>query len=103
MSNLTLRTCLSWAYDLPYFQILGPAWTSTIRFDVVAKAERPGDLAQLKVLLKKLLADRFRLQLHSEIRSTSGFELVRSSKEPNLRHSSTEGESLRPAVEHGPS
>jgi uncharacterized protein (TIGR03435 family) len=96
MSNVTLRSCLSWAYDLPYFRILGPDWASTTRFDIVAKAEHPADVPQLKVLLKKLLADRFRLQLHSETRSTSGYQLMRSRKEPlpNLRHSSSEGESL---------
>lgn len=96
MSNVTLRSCLSWAYDLRHFQILGPDWTSTTRFDVVAKAERPADVSQLKVLLKKLLADRFRLRVHFETRSTSGYELIRGRKGPlpNLRHSSSEGESL---------
>src|SRR5262245_59179980 len=32
--------------------------------------------AQLRLMLQKLLADRFKLSLHEEIRQVSGFELV---------------------------
>ena len=61
-TNITAAALVRFAYDLPDFQIVGgPAWLNTDRFDVVAKAEGDPPLAQKRIMLRGLLADRFKL------------------------------------------
>ena len=38
MRNVTLRTCILWAYDLKPFQLTAPGWLGDARFDIAAKA-----------------------------------------------------------------
>src|SRR6266436_5660388 len=79
-SNVPVRDLISIAYGqpqpLPNFQIIGgPGWVASDRFDVAAKAE--GDLqpsgpggppSQLFLMIRSLLADRFKLVVHEETR-----------------------------------
>src|SRR6185436_5671393 len=38
MRNVTLKSCLRWAYNVHDFQISGgPAWSTSDRFDIIAK------------------------------------------------------------------
>jgi uncharacterized protein (TIGR03435 family) len=55
----------------------GPPWIRSDRFDVVAKADVPGDLkeAQLRPMLAKLLERRFQLKLHRSSSQVSGYAL----------------------------
>jgi uncharacterized protein (TIGR03435 family) len=66
------------AYDLHSRQIVGgPAWIETEKFDVTAKPDVPGQpsVAQIKILIESLLADRFQLKFHRE---KKGAERVRN-------------------------
>jgi len=45
------------------------------RFDVNAKAERPATVEQLRLMLRGLLADRFKLAVHSETRPKDVYAL----------------------------
>ncbi|HEY7334397.1 MAG TPA: TIGR03435 family protein [Bryobacteraceae bacterium] len=65
--NMTLADLVTFAYDIHSHQIIGaPAWVTSDRFDISGKAEGEGQPSteQLKVMLRKLLADRFQLVLH---------------------------------------
>jgi len=75
--NVTLKRCITGAYGLPEAQILGgPKWIAELRYEIVAKtSERAGD-DRLMVMLQDLLADRFQLKLHNEMRTVSGYELT---------------------------
>jgi len=55
----------------------GPGWAYTDRFDVAAKAYVPGRFteAHLRPMLTKLLAERFRLRVHSETKEVPGYAL----------------------------
>jgi uncharacterized protein (TIGR03435 family) len=67
----TLSDLIKLAYDLHSRQIIGgPSWIDRDKFDLFAKPDKPGkpSLAQLKVMLQKLLEDRFRLFFHREKR-----------------------------------
>ena len=66
MRNVTLRTCIMWAYDVRDYQVSGPAWIGDERYDVTAKAAGPAPEAQMRVMLQTLLADRFKLRLHRQ-------------------------------------
>lgn len=58
------------AYRVEDFQILGgPGWLDSDRFDIEAKAAGSPPQEQVRLMLQSLLADRFKLALHREIRS----------------------------------
>jgi uncharacterized protein (TIGR03435 family) len=79
--NLTMRQVtwfdmLTWAYSLPMPQIAGPSWLELETYDVIAKAGRPAEKDEMRLMLQTLLAERFRLACHRETREIAGFALV---------------------------
>ncbi len=56
----------------------GPAWIRTDRFDVAAQADITGNLTerQLQIMLRPLLAERFKLKLHSTSKEMPGYALT---------------------------
>ncbi len=79
MSNVTLRQCIRYAFEISEPQIAGgPRWIDRVRFDIVAKSEQPypTDDFELLRMLKPLLAERFQLASHHETRSLSGYALT---------------------------
>lgn len=69
----------------------GPAWMKSERFDVEAKYDaedvpHPGDLTlnQRRAALQALLADRFRLRVHREVREMPAFALLLADRGPKL-------------------
>jgi uncharacterized protein (TIGR03435 family) len=90
-TGMTMKELIKIAYDLNYGadrQVSGgPAWLGSTRFDIEAKedpavsaelqklaAEQRGD--RLRQMLRSLLADRFKLQLHHESTELPVYELV---------------------------
>jgi len=76
--NTTLRILVMAAYQKQPFQIIGgPSWFNADKFDINAKAA-DGSLStdQMLELLKTLLADRFKLKLHTETREVPIYALV---------------------------
>ena len=70
--NVTLRRCISGAYEIPENQIIGgPKWISENRYDITARG--PGHTEDM---LKTLLADRFRLVIHPQTETRSGYVLT---------------------------
>src|SRR5258705_203012 len=66
MRNAKLLWSLAWAYDKKDWLISGPDWIGSERYDIVAKTAGPVPIAQLRLMLQALLADRFKLALHDE-------------------------------------
>jgi uncharacterized protein (TIGR03435 family) len=65
----SLKFLLEWAYGiLPSQHSDGPSWMEKDRYDVVAKAEGNVTDAQMKLMTRTLLADRFQLKFHRETR-----------------------------------
>jgi uncharacterized protein (TIGR03435 family) len=86
-TNVTLRTLIVSAYRLQSFQLLGGlGWISSDHFDIVAKipdgvplapAEPQGEVpTQFQLMLRALLADRFKLVVHNETREMPIYALV---------------------------
>ena len=76
-TNVTAAMLIRFAYDLPDFQVSGgPRWINSDRFDVVAKAEGDPPLEQRRLMLRKLLAERFRLIAHTETRKLPIYAMV---------------------------
>ena len=75
-TNVTLRDCLMAAYDAKDYQISGPAWLATDRYDIVATANGAASDDDMKLMLRKLLNDRFQMTVHREKRELPVYALV---------------------------
>lgn len=72
--NAPVSILIDIAYDLPATGF--PAWATTTGYDVEAKPEHPVDYQTGRLMLQKLLAQRFGLQAHHETVVVPGFHLV---------------------------
>jgi uncharacterized protein (TIGR03435 family) len=76
-NNATLLMMMRQAYRVQDFQIVdGPSWLNTARFDVVAKADASVSQQDLRLMLRALLVERFRLAVHNETRQLPVYALV---------------------------
>jgi len=61
---LDLRSLMTYAYGVKPYQITGPDWMSTTRFDIVAKMPEGSKKADAPKMLQTLLEERFKLTTH---------------------------------------
>jgi uncharacterized protein (TIGR03435 family) len=66
MRNTRLSACVRWAYGVQEYQVSAPGWLNETRFDIVAKAGTPAADAELRLMMRTLLTDRFKLTFHRE-------------------------------------
>jgi uncharacterized protein (TIGR03435 family) len=64
------------AYGVKAYQISGPEWMATQRYDVVAKVPAGATKEQVSMMWQDLLTERFGVVLHRESREFSVEELV---------------------------
>jgi uncharacterized protein (TIGR03435 family) len=81
VTNMTLRELIGIAYEIPpplrkARMSGGPAWMDADRFDIMAKANGNLTLSQHLVLLRTLLADRFKLVAKIATREMPVYALV---------------------------
>jgi uncharacterized protein (TIGR03435 family) len=77
--NTTISDLLSMAYDLHPKQIVGgPSWLESDKYDLTGKPDVPGqpNVAQVKIMIQKLLADRLQLKFHREKRDLNVYVLT---------------------------
>src|SRR5258708_6094560 len=48
MRGVPLKSCIQWAYHVSEYQISGPDWLQSERYDIVAKAAAPATENQLR-------------------------------------------------------
>jgi uncharacterized protein (TIGR03435 family) len=83
-TNMPLRDLIQFAYQVRPFQIEGgPDWIDSVSFDIVAKAEgdvppaMPGGPPSPQMLmLRSLLAERFKLMVHNETKELPIYALT---------------------------
>lgn len=61
---LDLKTLVSYAYRVRPYQISGPDWMSSARFDVIAKLPEGSTKEDAPAMLQTLLEERFKLTSH---------------------------------------
>jgi uncharacterized protein (TIGR03435 family) len=75
--NAPLAMLIQRAYAVQGFQVVGgPAWIHTDGYDIDAKPESSTDQKQMWLMLRTLLADRFKLAMHTETRSLPVYDLL---------------------------
>jgi uncharacterized protein (TIGR03435 family) len=77
------------AYHLRAEAVSGPAWLDSERYDVVAKALQTVPPDDLRRMLQALLAERFKLAVHTEQKPMPAFALVVGKSGPKLQASDT--------------
>ncbi len=99
-TNFGLKDLLSTAFDLREDLISGlPAWAASARYDISAKIVDP-DLPTLKKLtdqqhnamLAQILADRFQLKSHTELKQLAVYNLVVIPHGPKFKPSALQDE-----------
>jgi uncharacterized protein (TIGR03435 family) len=75
-SNVSLKSVLMNAYAVKGYQINGPKWLDSERFDIVAKIPKGATKEQFQQMLRNLLAERFKLALHHETKELPMYALV---------------------------
>jgi uncharacterized protein (TIGR03435 family) len=73
---MALKELISLAYDVKPFQISGPAWLATERFDIVATMPEGSKKEDAKDMLRSLLEERFKLTTHKETQEHPVYALV---------------------------
>src|ERR1017187_2897784 len=87
---MTLRQLIAEAYQVRSWQVVGPAWLTTERFDVVCKMPAGSRKEDAPLMLQSLLADRFKLAVHRELKEQSVTALVLGMGGPKLKESPSE-------------
>jgi uncharacterized protein (TIGR03435 family) len=77
-NNISLKRLIAVAYSVTDFQIFGNVpWLESARWDMEARAPGPAALPQLRLMLRTLLEDRFKLKYHRETREMKIYSLER--------------------------
>jgi uncharacterized protein (TIGR03435 family) len=77
--NSSLGDLIHFAYDVQSKQIVNaPEWMEKDRYDTAAVLEEQGvpNAAQVKIMIRKLLADRFKLTFHHDKKELSAYLLT---------------------------
>jgi uncharacterized protein (TIGR03435 family) len=65
--------------------VKGPAWIETDRYDVLARTAEPATRAEMMLMLRKALAERFRLRVHAETREMAVLLLTADRRRDKLK------------------
>jgi uncharacterized protein (TIGR03435 family) len=75
--NASVKLIISLMYKVPIRQITGgPAWLDADGFDIEAKADHSYNLDDLHAMFQNLLADRFKLKFHKEVKEGPVYALT---------------------------
>lgn len=84
-TNVSLKDCIRVAYRVKDFQVQGPDWLGSARFDITAKLPDGSSREQIPEMLQALLADRFKLTLHRDTKEHAIYALVVAKGGPKLK------------------
>ena len=88
LSYRTLKSLVCLAYGIENFQVAGsPPWFDSNKYDIVAKAPGNANRAELLIMLRSLLAERFHLAAHPEKRDVAVYALAVAGKSQGLKPS----------------
>ncbi len=86
-SFFSLRDYIGIAYSLKPYQITGPEWIASQRFDIAAKIPAGASRKDVPEMMKALLAERFQLKLHKDKKEFAVYGLVAAKDGANLKES----------------
>ena len=93
-TSTTVADLIKFAYDLHPRQITkGPAWLESEKYDITAKPDTEGipNPTQLKLMVQKLLKERFQLTFHNEKKELSVYAITVTKTGPKLTKNESGG------------
>jgi uncharacterized protein (TIGR03435 family) len=87
---MSLRDLMVLAYTVKPFQITGPDWMTTQRFDILAKLPDGASTDQVPQMMQALLAERFGLKIHRDTKETPVYALTTGKGGPKFKESPPE-------------
>jgi uncharacterized protein (TIGR03435 family) len=104
VSIRTLNGLIMDAYEVKAYQISGgPSWVgdSATAFDIDARTDGTPTMDQVRVMLQALLADRFQLKFHREMKDLSVYDLVVGKNGPKIKESASDATPSSTSVQRG--
>jgi uncharacterized protein (TIGR03435 family) len=86
-TGIDLLSLVTMAYGIDAYQLVGPDWLSTTRFDIAAKLPPGTTIEQYRLMLQNLLAERFKLAVHRDKKEGREFELILAKNGAKLKES----------------
>jgi uncharacterized protein (TIGR03435 family) len=83
--NVTLKRLTAEAWQCQLDQVVGPLWIEHNEYDVAARLPDGATKDQIPLMLRSLLADRFRVKEHGETRPMRVYELTVAPGGPRIR------------------
>jgi uncharacterized protein (TIGR03435 family) len=84
---MTMKNILMNAYDVKSFQITGPPWLDSERFDITATMPPDTTKEQFRAMLQNLLAERFKLTIHRDTKDLPMYSLTVAKSGPKMKES----------------
>jgi uncharacterized protein (TIGR03435 family) len=72
---MPLKRLIMNAYNVKDFQILGPDWLGSTRFDIEATMPPTTTMEQFRIMLQNLLVERFKLAIHHDVKELPIYSL----------------------------
>ncbi len=103
---MSLKSILMIAYDVKNYQISGPDWLDTERFDVTATMPPDTTKEQFRIMLQNLLIERFKMSVHKESKELPMYSLVVNKGGPKMKETAltatTDSDGAPPPFPPGP-
>lgn len=89
-SSFTLKAIVQQACEVRDFQISGPDWMASTRFDVVATLPAGAPRSGVPGMLRSLLAERFKMSVHRETRDVPVYVLLVGKSGPHMKEAAVD-------------
>ena len=91
-NGLSLKDLVARAYGLKPYQVTGPAWMESERYDINAKIPEGVSEDKTPEMLQNLLAERFQMKTHKESKDLPIYALIVGKNGPKLKKSEDTGD-----------
>jgi len=88
--HVQLKGVVARAYNVWPAEVAGPSWLDSTFYDIVARAPQGATAEQAPAMLQKLLAERFRMQVHWDTKQEAGYALVAGKTGVKLKRSGSD-------------
>jgi uncharacterized protein (TIGR03435 family) len=97
MRNIGMGAVIMWAYKISPYQISSGDLLGNGFYEITAKAAGPAKTDEMRIMMKALLAERFKLKSHHETKEVSAYALVETRNGHKLKPSPVdEGPGVQP-------
>jgi uncharacterized protein (TIGR03435 family) len=83
--NVSLSDLISRAYAVQYYQLVGPDWLMSERYQLTATLAKGTTKEQFQAMFRNLLMDRFKLQAHRDQKEMERYSLSVAKGGPKLK------------------